>query len=70
MSTLASRASSKPKKCGKLPAAGEPKLAFCGLALSQATNSGTDLMGESPLTASPKLKLTTWPTGVKSVTGL
>ena len=70
MSALASRESISPKKCGRLPGAGEPKLAFCGLALSQATNSATLFTGRLAGTDNAKLKLHTWPTGAKSVAGL
>ena len=40
-STPAFRPSSEPTKCGVEPAAGEPKLAWAGLALAQAMKSAT-----------------------------
>ena len=70
MSALASRDSISPKKCGRLPGAGEPKFAFCGLAFNQVTNSATFFTGRLAGTDSAKLKLQTWPTGAKSVAGL
>ena len=58
ISALASRLSISPKKWGRLPGAGEPKLAFCGLAFSQVTSSGTVFTGSSAgtVTAKPKLQ--------------
>ncbi len=43
----------RPKKCGRLPVAGTPKLAMSGLALSQAMRCGSSLTGTALPTATP-----------------
>ena len=58
-----------PKKCGRLPGAGLPKLACAALALNQATRSCTFFAGWPALTERPNWKLATCATGAKSASG-
>src|ERR1022692_4960284 len=59
----------KPKKCGRLPGAGEPKLACVGFALSHETNSGTVFAGLLGATANANWYVATCDTGAKSFAG-
>ena len=59
----------RPKKCGRLPGAGEPKFACVGLVFSHATNSGTVFAGWPGLTANANWYVATCATGAKSLAG-
>ena len=58
-----------PKKCGRLPGAGLPKLALVGFALYQAISSFIVFAGWLALTESANWKLATCATGAKSTSG-
>src|SRR5215207_8230790 len=67
--TPALRSIITPKKCGRLPGAGLPKLAIGGFAFHQATSSCTVFAGCVAATDIANWKLATCAIGVKSTCG-
>ena len=59
-----------PKKCGRLPGAGLPKLASFGFAAHQVVNSLIDFAGWPATTDRPNWKFARCATGVKSAAGV